>query len=69
MSCIWRQEPCQPEIRDFWGEILVKKNIACLYVSVNYRGADFFMKISKPMSNTYRNFDTSSPIELDAATA
>jgi hypothetical protein len=69
MSCIGREEPCQPKIRNLWGKILVKKNIACLYISMNYRGANFFVKISKPTSNTYSNFDTGSPVESDVAPA
>jgi hypothetical protein len=69
MSCIWWEEPGQPKIRNFWGEILIEKYIARLYISVDYRGADFFMEISKTTSNTNSNFDASSPIESNVATA
>jgi hypothetical protein len=69
MSCIWWEEPGQPKIRNFWGEILIKKDIACLYISVDYRRADFIMEISKVTSNTNNDFDASSPIESDVATA
>lgn len=69
MSRIWWEEPGQPKIRYFGGHILVEKNIACLYVPVYYVGTNFFVKKCKPTGNTYSDFDTSSPIELDVATA
>lgn len=69
MSCVWGEEPCQPEIRDLWGEVLVKENVARLYISMNYRGPNSIVKISKPTSNAYSNLDTGSPVEPNVAPA
>jgi hypothetical protein len=58
MSCIGWQEPSQPKIRNFWGEILVKKNVAGLYVPVDNRWPDFLMEKRKSTGDTHSNFDT-----------
>ena len=63
MSCIGWKEPRQPKIRNFGGEILVKKNVARLYVPVDNGRSDFLMEKCKSTGNTNSNFDACPPVE------
>ena len=63
MSCIGWKEPRQPKIRNFGGEILVKKNVARLYVPVDNGWSDFLMEKCKSTGNTHSNFDACPPVE------
>jgi hypothetical protein len=43
MSCIGREEPRQPKIRNFRCKVLVEKNVARFYVPVDNVRTDLLM--------------------------
>lgn len=65
MSHVCRYELGKTKIWNFWGQIFVKKNIACFYVSMDNMWSHFLVKIGKPPCNSDANFNSRSPAKLD----
>lgn len=67
MGRVGRQEPCQPEVGDLGGEVLVEKNVARLYVPVDDGGTDLLVEKREPTGNADSDSGAGVPVEPDVA--